>query len=462
MAKKQEQSEHKNTLLQSVFLPLSSLERNKGQIDGLPKNPRLIKNAAFDKLKKSISEHPEMLSYREILVYKHGDKYVIIGGNMRHEALKELGITNAPCKVLPPDTTVEQLKAYTLIDNSSYGEWNFEDLANEWDTALLYACDIEVPELETNASLEEEAEEDTDFDVEENTPKTSQYKDGDIFQLGRHRLICGDSTDPTIVHALFGDKNADLIVTDPPYNVNYGDKNADLNRADGGKRIEKAIENDQMTPQAFRAFLEATFANAAKVAKTGAAIYIFHPSRESVNFIEAMESAKFLHKQQLIWVKNNIVLGQQDYQWQHEPILYGWKDGGTHYFVKERSHRTVIEDLPDFDNMSKAELLNFIKDLRDETKNPTTVIHEDKPQASKEHPTMKPLKLVGRLIRNSSHYDNIVFDPFGGSGSTMMAAEQIGRVCYMVEKEPCYCEVILKRYAALTGDNPIYVGNIND
>ena len=452
----------KSELLQSVFLPLTQLERNKGQIEGLPKNPRIIKNAAFDKLKKSIANHPEMLSYRELLVYKHSSgKYIIIGGNMRFEALKELGVDNAPCKVLPAETSAEQLKAYTLIDNSSYGEWNFDDLANEWDANLLCECDIEVPALD-NVSLEEEAEEDTDFDVEENTPKSSQYKDGDIFQLGRHRLICGDSTDPTIVHALFGDKNADLIVTDPPYNVNYGDKNADLNRADGGKRIEKAIENDQMTPEAFRLFLEAAFENAAKVARIGAAIYIFHPSRESVNFITAMESAKFCHKQQLIWVKNNIVLGRQDYQWQHEPILYGWKDGGSHYFVKERNHRTVIEDLPDFDNMSKAELLKFIKDQRDETKNPTTVIHEDKPQASKDHPTMKPLKLLGKLIRNSSHYNNIVFDPFGGSGSTMMAAEQIGRVCYMVEKEPCYCEVILKRYAALTGNDPIYVGNINE
>lgn len=460
--KTQEQPKQKAALLQSVILPLSSLERNKGQIDGLPKNPRMIKNAAFDKLKKSIADHPEMLSYRELLVYKHGGKHIIIGGNMRCEALKELGITEAPCKVLPAETTVEQLKAYTLIDNSSYGEWNYEDLANEWEAALLNACDIEVPELDTDAATEDEAEEDREFDVESNTPKTSQYREGDIFQLGRHRLICGDSTDTAITHALFGDKNADLIVTDPPYNVNYGDKNADLNRADGGNRIETAIENDAMTPAAFRAFLETAFTNAAEIAKVGAAIYIFHPSREAVNFIEAMEAAHFLHKQQLIWVKNNIVLGRQDYQWQHEPILYGWKDGGSHYFVKERNHRTVIEDLPDFDSMSKADLLKFIKDLRDDTKNPTSVIHEDKPQASKDHPTMKPLKLLGKLIRNSSHREDIVFDPFGGSGSTMMAAEQIGRTCYMVEKEPCYCEVILKRYAALTGTDPVYMGNIND
>ena len=258
-----------------------------------------------------------------------------------------------------------------------------------------------------------------------------------------------------------GDKNADLILTDPPYNVAYGDKNADLNRHDGGNRIETAIENDQMSPAAFRAFLETAFANCAAAAKVGAPIYIFHPSREAVNFIEAMEAAHFMHKQQLVWVKNNIVLGRQDYQWQHEPILYGWKEGGNHYFVKERNHRTVIEDMPDFDSMSKADLLKFIKDLRDEEKNPTTVLHCDKPQASKDHPTMKPLKLLGRLIRNSSRPGDIVFDPFGGSGSTMMAAEQIGRSCYMVEKEPRYCEVILKRWAALTGNDPLHVGNIN-
>jgi DNA modification methylase len=449
-------------ILQSVVLPLVMLERNTGQIDGLPKNPRTIKNAAFAKLKQSIIENPEMLAYRELLVFQHGNKYVIIGGNMRFEALKELGYSDAPCKVLPPNTTSDQLRAYTIKDNSGFGEWNFEDLANEWEEALINACDIEVPELDTDAAIEEEAEEDKDFDVEGETPKQSKYRDGDIFQLGRHRLICGDSTDQTVIAAIMGDKNADLIVTDPPYNVNYGDKNAELNKADGGKRIETAIENDAMTPAAFRTFLETAFTNVARAANAGAAIYIFHPSRESVNFIESMEAAHFLHKQQLIWVKNNIVLGRQDYQWQHEPILYGWKEGGNHYFVKERNHRTVIEDMPDFDSMSKAELLAFIKDIRDEEKNPTTILHCDKPQASKEHPTMKPLKLLGRLIRNSSKRDDIVLDPFGGSGSTMMAAEQLGRVCYMVEKEPRYCEVILKRYAALTGTDAVYVGNIND
>lgn len=451
----------KAKLLQSVVLPLADLERNKGQIDGLPKNPRIIKNAAFAKLKKSIEDNPEMLAYRELLVYKKGKKYIIIGGNMRFEALKELGYTDAPCKVLPPKTTVEQLRAYTIKDNAGFGEWNYEDLANEWDAALLDACNIEVPELDTDAATEDEAEEDN-YDVEGNTTTKSEHRDGDVFMLGRHKLICGDSTDPTVIAALFGDKNAELIVTDPPYNVNYGDKNAELNKADGGKRIEKDIENDAMSPQAFKEFLTTAFTNAAQVAKTGASIYIFHPSREVIAFIESMETAGFMHKQQLIWVKNNIVLGRQDYQWQHEPILYGWKSGGSHYFVKERNHRTVIEDLPDFDSMSKAELLAYVKDLRDEAKNPTTVIHEDKPQASKEHPTMKPLRLLGKLIRNSSHRGDIVFDPFGGSGSTIMAAEQIGRTCYMVEKDPCYCDVILKRYAALTGTDPVKVGNINN
>ena len=443
------------------MLPLKDLERNKGQIEGLPKNPRTIKNTAFAKLKQSITDNPEMLAYRELLVYKHGKKYVIIGGNMRYEALKEIGYTEAPCKVLPQETTAEQLRAYTIKDNAGFGEWNFDDLANEWEAALLDACNIEVPQIDEEAATEDEAEED-DYDIEGNTPKQSEYKDGDIFQLGRHRLICGDSTDTATVSVLFGDKHADLVVTDPPYNVDYGNKNANLNRADGGKRIEKDIENDQMSPAAFREFLIAAFTNAATVAKLGAGIYIFHPSREAIAFIESMEAAGFLHKQQLIWVKNNIVLGRQDYQWQHEPILYGWKDGGTHYFVKERNHRTIIEDLPDFDSMSKADLLKYIKDLRDDTKNPTTVIHEDKPQASKEHPTMKPLRLLGKLIRNSSRQGDIVFDPFGGSGSTLMAAEQIGRTCYMVEKDPCYCEVILKRYAALTGTAPLYMGNLND
>ena len=181
----------KAKLLQSVVLPLADLERNKGQIDGLPKNPRIIKNAAFAKLKKSIEDNPEMLAYREILVHKKGKKYIIIGGNMRFEALKELGYTDAPCKVLPPKTTVEQLRAYTIKDNAGFGEWNYEDLANEWDAALLDACNIEVPELDTDAAIEDEAEEDN-YDVEGNTPTKSEHRDGDVCRGLRDEAPFGD------------------------------------------------------------------------------------------------------------------------------------------------------------------------------------------------------------------------------------------------------------------------------
>ena len=158
----------KATVLQSVMLPLKDLERNKGQIEGLPKNPRTIKNTAFAKLKQSITDNPEMLAYRELLVYKHGKKYVIIGGNMRYEALKEIGYTEAPCKVLPQETTAEQLRAYTIKDNAGFGEWNFDDLANEWEAALLDACNIEVPQIDEEAATEDEAEED-DYDIVGNT-----------------------------------------------------------------------------------------------------------------------------------------------------------------------------------------------------------------------------------------------------------------------------------------------------
>lgn len=441
-------------LQQSVIIPLSQIEPNKGQIPGVPANPRSIDVAKFKKLKASIEENPEMLSLREVLVYQHGDKYVIIGGNMRYRALKEVGYKEAVCKVIPQTATAEQLRAVAIKDNNNFGDWDFEALANLWNAEELDRWGVDLPPMDGDVK-EDEAEEDN-FNPASVTGKP-KAQEGDIYRLGRHRLICGDSTEPEVLQILMGDQKADLLLTDPPYNVDYSSKNEALNAADKGNRVQKDIANDKMEGSAFQDFLFAAFNNANPYIKPGGAFYIWHAGTEGLNFKLAVQRVGWELKQILIWVKNNIVLGRQDYQWKHEPCLYGWKPGASHYFVARRDLITITEDEAlDLNALTKQEL----KDLLTKVLSlPTSDIHEDKPLRSADHPTMKPLKLMGRLIKNSTRPGEVVLDPFGGSGSTMMAAEQLGRACYMVELDPAYIDVICKRYEELTGEKAEYLGN---
>ncbi len=442
-------------MVQSQVLPLSDITPNKGQIPGVPKNPRLIHDDKFKLLKRSIEEDPEMLGLREILLYPYKGKYIIVGGNMRYRALKELGYTEAIVKILPQTFTPEKLRAIVIKDNSGFGEWDWNELGNVWDATDLANWGVDVPELD-KVEVEEEAEED-DFNVEEHLPKKAKAKFGDIYALGKHRLICGDSTDAETVSLLVGDSKVDLLLTDPPYNVDYSSKNEALNAADKGNRIQKDIANDKMGDAQFQEFLTAAFTNANHHLKQGGAFYIWHAGTEGLNFKTAIKRVGWDLKQILIWVKNNIVLGRQDYQWRHEPCCYGFKPGAGHYFIDNRSQQTVTEDgMPDFDRMTKEEMKKMLQDI---FALPSTVIHEDKPLRSGDHPTMKPLKLMGRLIRNSTRPGEVVLDLFGGSGSTLMAAEQLGRVCYMVELDPCYIDVIIKRWEEYTGEKAQYLGN---
>lgn len=281
----------------------------------------------------------------------------------------------------------------------------------------------------------------------------TKIKPGDIYEIRKgdicHRLMCGDSTKIADVFQLMNGKQADCIITDPPYNVDYAGKNELLNKTDRGNRIQKDIENDKMTPAEFKAFLDQVYSRLIESSRAGTSIYVFHAAREVLAFLTAFIEAGFLYKQQLIWVKNNIVIGRQDYQWQHEPILYGWKDGGPHFFINDRTQRTVMEDKIDFDSMNKKELLAYIKELQNDNDYPSTVIHEDKPLVNAEHPTMKPVKLVGRLMRNSTKVGDLVLDAFLGSGTTMVAAHQLERNCYGMELTPEYCQVILDRIVLL-------------
>lgn len=447
-------------IVQSQEMALADITPNKGQIPGVPKNPRVIRDAKFKLLKKSIEEDPEMLGLREILLFPFGGKYIIIGGNMRYQALKDLGYTTAIVKILPSDFTPEKLRAIVIKDNSGFGEWNWDDLANEWEAAQLIDWGLDVPEL-NKVKADEEAEED-DYNPSDDLEKPAKTREGDIYALGNHRLICGDSTDPQIIDILCGSTIVDLYLTDPPYNVDYASKNKALSAAEKGNRIQKEIANDRMADGQFKEFLNKALNAADRHLKPGGVFYIWHAGTEGFNFISAVKETGWEFKQVLIWNKNNMVLGRQDYQWKHEPCLYGWKPGAGHYFIDSRSQLTVYQNEAgefDPDKMTKAELVELVKKIG---QLPTDIIDEDKPLRSADRPTMKPLKLMGRCVKNSTRPGEVVLDSFGGSGSTLMACEQLGRVCFTVELDPHYVDVIIKRWEEYTQDKAQYLGNINN
>ena len=429
------------------MIPIGKIEPNKGQIEGLPKNPRFIRDEKYEKLKQSILDDPEMLQLREVLVIPYQDKFICIGGNMRYRVLKELEYQEVPCKVIPEGTSIEKLKSYTIKDNAGFGEWDFDLLANEWNIEDLDAWGVDIPglDLDTSPDVPDEAEEDN-YQIPEEIK--TDIIEGQLFEIKAkgltHRLMCGDSTKAEHVEKLMGGKLADLMVTDPPYNVDY----------QGGTAAKLKIENDKMTDAKFRAFLTDAFSQAEKSMKAGAAFYVYYASREVVNFIESLRANGLQDKQQLIWVKSSLVLGRQYYQWRHEPIVYGWKEGSAHYFINCRSLTTVVEDEIDVEKLTKAQMKDMLQEMLSDLI-PTTIIREDKPLRNGEHPTMKPLKLIGRNITNSSRVYDLVVDFFGGSGSTLASSHQLKRNCYTMELDPKYCQVIIDRIRKLDPDSEI-------
>ncbi len=429
------------TSINTTILQIASLAKNDGQIEGLPANPRFIKDEKFAKLKASIQENPEMLALRELLVYQHGKQYVIIGGNMRYEAMRELGYTEAPCKVIPADATTEQLRAYTLKDNSGYGEWDWDLLSNQWDMEELDAAGIDLPfDMDTDIDGNEEiAAKDDEFD-ETTEEIATRCQKGDIWQLGNHRLMCGDSTSKEDVTKLMDGHQADLVVTDPPYNVA-------ITNSQG-----MTIQNDNMASEDFRKFLTGAFAAMESVMKQGAAFYVWFASCEHINFEKSLNAAGLKVREELIWNKNAFVLGRQDYQHKYEPCLYGWKDGAAHYFFNSRKECDVIPDGEELDlsKMKKDEMRDLLKRILNVSPD-TDVLNFNKPTKNTDHPTMKPVELFGYLVRNSSRKGQIVLDLFGGSGTTMVVAEQMERSARLMELDPHYCDVILARWEKLTG-----------
>lgn len=341
----------------------------------------------------------------------------VIGGHQRLKVLKELGYTEIECNVVDLDKDKE--KALNIALNKITGEWDNAKL--EELLAELKETNIDMDM--TGFSFDEvdnmlkdiTGSKEDDFDVDQalNEIEEPTSKPGDIWILGRHRLMCGNSTQKEDVMCLMNKQEADMLLTDPPYNVDYVGKTSEALK----------IENDNMNETEFYNFLIDAFRNMFESVKYGGSIYVFHADTEGLNFRNAFKAVGFKLAQCLVWVKNTFVMGRQDYQWRHEPILYGWKEGAGHYFVDNRKQSTVLEF--------------------------------DKPSRNAEHPTMKPIDLLVYLIKNSSKENDIILDLFGGSGSTLIAAEQIQRTCYTMELDPKYCDVIIRRWENLTGQKAI-------
>ena len=412
----------------------------------------------FEKLKKSIEE----FGYVEpIILNKRTD--TVVGGHQRLEVMKHLGYEEVDCVIV--DLDIQKEKALNIALNKISGEWDNDlltELLKELDQdGMATLTGFETAELdELFAGTEYNVSEDN-FDVDEaieeiaNKPYT---QNGDIWYLKNHKLLCGDSTKLEDVEKLFDkDEQASLIVTDPPYNIDYGNSEQDRAKARGKTIENRSILNDNMDDESFYKFLFKFYETAYAITKGGGVIYVFHSTKESVNFIEAMKDAGYKVSQTLVWAKDHFTLGRNDYQWQHEPILYGWKveDGKPHYFIHDRTLSTIIDTTKDIDKMKKEELVEMLKAILENY--PSDIIQDNKPLRNAEHPTMKPITLCGKLIRNSSREREIIFDAFAGSGSTMMACEQLNRKSYNTELSENYCDVIVKRFVKAFGNDEIYL-----
>ena len=336
--------------------------------------------------------------------------YNVIAGHGRIAAAREEGISEVPC-VFVDHLTEAQKKAYILADNRMAMDagWDEELLRVELEALTEMGFDLGMTgfdEKELAALFPAEEAKEDDFDVEAELQKPTFTKSGDVWTLGRHRLVCGDATREETYAVLMDGVKANLVITDPPYNVNY--------KGSAGK-----IKNDNMANDKFYKFLLAAFKNMESVMAPDASIYVFHADTEGLNFRRAFADAGFYLSGCCIWKKQSLVLGRSPYQWQHEPVLYGWKKNGKHQWYTGRKETTIWEF--------------------------------DKPKKNGDHPTMKPIPLLAYPIQNSSMANSVVLDPFGGSGSTLIACEQTDRICRTIELDEKFCDVIVNRYIEQVG-----------
>lgn len=437
-------------------IALSRLVENK-------ENPRTITTEKFQKLVKSLLVFPRMLSLRPIVV---DETMTVLGGNMRLKALKHcvtmdkdsirdilkedgrftkgeisnlmkywMGWRKNPTATIvnATDLTEAQKKEFIIKDNVGFGDWDTDALNNQWNTDLLKDWGIQdwqlqgwmsPDSLKNGEQADEDRKEAKDDEFDEETEKIPQRcKECELWQLGKHRLMCGDSTDAEQVKFLMGGQVVNLYLTDPPYNVGYGYEGS---VSEGRRKDGLVVLNDKMDNDKFEEFLTNAFNAANANMEKGASFYIFNSDGYSYWFRKALINTVDLElRENLVWVKNSMVFGRQDYQWRHESCLYGWKNGASHNWFSDRKQTTVMEF--------------------------------DRPAKSVNHPTMKPIPLFAYLIQNSSQEGWNVYDSFGGSGTTLIAAEQLNRNAFLMEIDPHYCDVIIARWEKLTGEKAVKI-----
>ena len=378
-----------------------------------PNNPRVIRDDKFAKLKQSIIDFPEMLEKRPLVCYTDTDgKFVVLGGNMRLKALSDIGAKEIPI-ILADDWTAEQRAQFLIKDNVGFGEWDWEQLANEWDAAQLADWGLDLPPMEVQ---ELEAEEDN-YEMPDEVQTDIVL--GDLFEIGEHRLLCGDSTDSDQVAKLMNGEKADMVFTDPPYNISFSGsmsnttKDGKMIKHKGANQKHNAIHNDKMTDEEFYNFMS-DILKEIKINCRGA-FYICFGSQTLNQLLQPFLDLGMEYKSIIIWMKNQATLSGKDYKGRYEPILYGRFNDG---FYGERYKQ---EDIWEFQRTLKNDL----------------------------HPTMKPIPLIENALTNSSKIGMTIMDLFLGSGSTMVAAHQLKRKCYGMELDPKYCQVIVDRMLKL-------------
>lgn len=377
------------------------VNKNPNELTGYPKNAKEHTKKQINAVAESIKR----FGFRQPIVIDKNN--VVVIGHCRLEAAKILNLNEVPCE-LADDLTEDEINALRLADNKlNESDWDMKLVVEELKGMSEDLIDI--TGFDKDLIIEPD---DKDNEIPE-VPVEPRSKLGDLYELGPHRVLCGDSTQAEAVLALTGGAKVDMFLTDPPYNVAYV----------GGTKDALTIDNDSMEDEDFRSFLVLAFGNAFSVMKPGASFYIWHADSEGYNFRGAIHDIGEKVRQCLIWNKNTLVMGRQDYHWKHEPCLYGWKEGSSHLWNSDRTQTTV---------------LNF-----------------DRPQRSAEHPTMKPIELIAYQIGNNTKGEDIVLDLFGGGGSTLIASQKTGRVCFMMELDPKYIDVIVERYCEFTGNRNI-------
>jgi DNA modification methylase len=382
-------------MIQNV--PINTVKAN-------PNNPRIIKDDKFAKLVKSIKEFPDMLNVRPIVVNKD---MVVLGGNMRLKAIKEAGYKEVAIEIV--DWTEQQQKEFIVKDNVGYGEWDWNDLANNWDADQLQDWGLDIPGFDAEVI---EAEED-DFAVPDGGIETDIVL-GDLFEIGEHRLLCGDSTDSNQVEKLMNGQKADMVFTDPPWNVNYGA----VKEGNPMGYKPRTILNDSMSTSDFKDFMGSAFAMMAMHSKKGCPTYVVMSAQEWGNLMLALHENDYHWSSTIIWNKSHLVMSRKDYHTKYEPIWYGWLDGAPRLCPLIDRKQSDVWDI-------------------------------DRPTKSELHPTTKPIALIEIALKNSSKTGNLIFELFTGSGSTMVASHQLKRKCYGMELDPKYCQVIVDRMIKL-------------